>query len=67
MNKILHILANNFPVIAAHIKRIIHNGPRFKRYGNLWRVEDHTGVIYIPFIRRYGMYTQTTVHTNDQP
>lgn len=52
-------MANKFPVIAAHMKRVIHRGPLFKREGKLWRIEDHTGVIYVPFIRRYGMYTQT--------
>ena len=47
------------PIPAAYIMRFLSNGPDFKQEESLWRVEDNTGCIYVPYIRRYAMYRQS--------
>lgn len=51
--------ANKFPRLSAYILKLLRGGPSFTETGGLWRIKDHTGCIYIPYIRRYGMYCNT--------
>lgn len=50
------MLANAAPTLAAQTKRWLHHGPSFRREGSLWKIEDDTGTIFVPYIRRYAMY-----------
>lgn len=56
---IKHELANAMPLLAAYILKTQKRGPKFSRHGNLWRIQDGTGEIYVPYIRRYSMYLNT--------
>lgn len=53
------MLANAAPALAAQTKRWLHHGPSFRREGSLWKIEDDTGIIFVPYIRRYSMYAES--------
>jgi FkbM family methyltransferase len=50
------LLADMMPLTAARVGRVFSGGPLFQREGKLWRIEDASGKIFVPSIRRYGMY-----------
>lgn len=49
-------VADKAPVVSAYLRRALSGGPKFKRSGSLWSIEDDTGKVVVPYIRRYGMY-----------
>jgi FkbM family methyltransferase len=59
------LLADAAPVLAARTKRWIHHGPSFQQVGSLWKIEDSTGTIFVPYIRRYPMYAASVKHRID--
>lgn len=59
---IVSAAADRFPVIAAKTKRYFGKGPVFHREGDQWLIEDNTGRIFVPYIRRYGMYVPNVAH-----
>lgn len=55
------LLADMLPVTAARVGRMFTKGPRFNREGTLWKIADDSGSIFVPSIRRYGMYRDSGV------
>ena len=38
------------------VRKVVFRGPNFRKEGNLFKIYDSTGEIYVPFIHRYPMY-----------
>lgn len=56
LQKSKSLLADMLPLTAARVGRMFADGPQFNREGALWRIADDSGSIFVPSIRRYGMY-----------
>ncbi len=51
-----YIVNNMPPAWLAFILKILYKGPKFNKVENLWRLKQNNDEIYVPYIRRYGMY-----------
>lgn len=66
LRSIMSRVADLWPLQAAQFLRLVYGGPTLTKEGNLWRLADNTGTIFVPFIRRYGMYLPNIKHRISQ-
>jgi FkbM family methyltransferase len=50
------IVNNMPPAWLAFILKILYRGPKFCKVEKLWKLKQANDEIYLPYIRRYGMY-----------